>query len=149
MGACVAAAIIACTGDSMYAQSKDMPRRRDVRAFFCSCEYCGRAPDVNQRSAQCVACGAHLKENVYFSSGDLDFMDLSTRHIDAVMRASNIQPQTKCEWKRTQDEIPKSEPLVYPRDLMPDPYIPSPGMDSTDMSHPANPIGIFSPIWHQ
>lgn len=56
MGAFVAVAL-AC------AHYSELHRTRKPLLFFQACSYCGRAPDNGQQAAQCVSCGAPLKES--------------------------------------------------------------------------------------
>lgn len=56
MGACIAAAIACAHASAIYAGA------RTPRVYFSECDYCGRAPDHEQKAAQCKACGAALKE---------------------------------------------------------------------------------------
>lgn len=120
MGACLAAAV------SVYA-AHGYSARSSRHSFLAPCEYCGRLPDTGQKCAQCVSCGAPLKR------GDVWFPDsLTERYITPVK-------------KETRE---KSTPFHTEEPKRPD-YSSPPTDFSMDMTHPANPIGIFSPIWHQ
>jgi len=152
MGACIAAAVAVAAASCGYVRSKDGLRPTPRRALFCACEYCGRAPDEGQKSAQCVTCGAHLKANAAYA---MEGVEILARHSAGAWKVDDVRAEIKKEehaWSSPpfESHMPSSyEPYVAPEEPKSEAYMPSPPMDMTDMLHPANPVGIFSPIWHQ
>lgn len=58
MGALIAAA---CAGYTSV-QAGMLSRNYFRKPAFIMCEYCGKAPDTEQKEARCTSCGAPMKE---------------------------------------------------------------------------------------
>jgi hypothetical protein len=138
MGAYIAALAIAC-----YANHKQT--RPVATGFFHSCEYCGRAPDAGQKSSQCISCGAALKQSA--ATPGVDYFP----HSAASEYWSDARKKEVGYFSKSEPSAPESirSEEIKSEETKSEPYTPSPpAMDMSDMLHPANPIGIFSPIWH-
>lgn len=62
MGALIAAAVVSAEAGSIYSLLHQ--KRTGMQSFsfpFKTCEYCGKAPDREQREARCTSCGAPMK----------------------------------------------------------------------------------------